>query len=52
MAKGRSNREIAEILSCSEATVKFHISGLFKRLNAANRAEAIAIAARQGWLMN
>lgn len=52
MAKGRSNREIAGILECSEATVKFHVSGLLERLNAANRAEAIAIAARQGWIMN
>ncbi len=52
MAKGRSNREIAEILECSEATVKFHVSGLLERLHAANRAEAIAIAARHGWIVN
>lgn len=52
MAKGRSNREIADILGCSEATVKFHVAGLFESLNAANRAEAVSIAARQGWLMN
>lgn len=52
MAKGRSNREIADILGCSEATVKFHVAGLFERLNAANRAEAVAIAARHGWIVN
>lgn len=52
MAKGRSNREIAEILGLSEATVKFHVAELLQRLHAANRAEAIAIAARQGWIVN
>lgn len=52
MARGRSNREIAEILGCSERTVKFHVAGLMDRLQAANRTEAVAIAARQGWIVN
>ncbi len=52
MAKGRSNAEIGEILGISERTVKFHVANLMKKLNAANRTEAIAIAARSGWLTN
>ncbi len=52
MAKGRSNAEIAEILGCTERTVKFHVAGLMERLNAANRTEVVAIAARQGWIVN
>lgn len=52
MAKGRTNSEIAAILGCSERTVKFHVAELMKRLGAANRTEAVAIAARQGWIVN
>lgn len=52
MAKGRSNAEIGEVLGISERTVKFHVANLMKKLNAANRTEAIAIAARSGWLTN
>ncbi|MDF1721218.1 MAG: LuxR C-terminal-related transcriptional regulator [Minwuia sp.] len=52
MSKGRSNGEIGEILGISERTVKFHVANLMKKLNAANRTEAIAIAARSGWLTN
>ena len=32
--------------------MKFHVATLMKKLNAANRTEAIAIAARSGWLTN
>lgn len=52
MARGRSNAEIAEILGCSERTVKFHVAGLMDKLQAVNRTEAVAIAARQGWIIN
>jgi len=52
MAKGRANGEIADILGVSERTVKFHIAELSKTLNAANRTEAVAIAARQSWITN
>lgn len=52
MAKGRTNGEIAQILGCSERTVKFHVAELSAKLNAANRTEAVAIAARQGWIVN
>jgi len=52
MAKGRTNAEIAEIRGCSERTVKYHVAELSNRLQAANRTEAVAIAARQGWIVN
>ena len=52
MAKGRTNAEIAQILGCSERTVKFHVGQVMARLNASNRTEAVAIAARQGWIVN
>jgi DNA-binding CsgD family transcriptional regulator len=52
MAKGRSNTEIAQILKISEHTVKFHIKNILQKIHAGNRTEAIAIAARSGWLPN
>lgn len=47
VARGCSNRHIAELLDISEHTVKFHVGGILGKLNAATRAEAVAIAARE-----
>lgn len=44
MADGLSNAQIAERLTVSPATVKFHIGGIFSKLGVASRAEAIALA--------
>lgn len=44
MVSGQSNAEIAEQLVVSLSTVKYHVSKIFERLNAANRAEAVAMA--------
>jgi DNA-binding NarL/FixJ family response regulator len=41
VARGYSNKQIALALSISERTVKFHVSGILRKLNAANRAEAV-----------
>ncbi|MGH2522439.1 MAG: response regulator [Anaerolineales bacterium] len=48
LARGRSNREIAAMLSISERTVKFHLSSIMGKLGAANRTEAVTIAAQLG----
>lgn len=47
MIKGRSNVEIGEQLFISRSTAKFHVSNILAKLNAASRAEAVAIAIRQ-----
>ena len=52
MAKGRSNAEIGRILDISERTVKFHVKNIMEKLRAENRTEAVAIAARSGWINN
>lgn len=44
VAQGCSNMAIAEQLSISRSTVKFHLSSICSKLGAANRSEAIALA--------
>ena len=46
MAEGLRNREIAERLFLSEATVKTHVRHLLDKLRLRNRAEAAAFATR------
>lgn len=46
MAEGLRNREIAERLFLSEATVKTHVRHLLEKLRLRNRAEAAAFATR------
>ena len=47
LADGRTNREIAELLSIAEDTVKTQLKRLYQKLGAADRAQAVAIALRQ-----
>ena len=44
MSKGLTNKEIAEQLTISKSTVKFHAKGILSKLGAANRAEAVNLA--------
>jgi two-component system nitrate/nitrite response regulator NarL len=46
LAEGLRNREIAERLVISEATVKTHVRHVLEKLHFRNRAEAAAFAAR------
>jgi DNA-binding NarL/FixJ family response regulator len=48
IAAGFTNREIAERLVVSEATVKTHINHVFAKIGARDRAAAINYAARHG----
>lgn len=48
IAEGLTNREIAEQLVVSEATVKTHISHIFSKLGARDRAAAIVYAYDHG----
>jgi len=50
VAAGLSNRQIGETLSITERTVKFHVTAIFNKLGAENRAQAVAIAAERGLL--
>lgn len=44
MANGLSNREIADQLGVSYATIKFHVANVLSKLGSRRRAEAVSIA--------
>ncbi len=48
LAGGLANKQIAAELGISEHTVKFHVSSVYAKLGATNRAEAVRLGARQG----
>lgn len=50
VAGGSTNREIAEALFVSEATVKTHLLHLFAKLGVNDRAAAVAVAFERGLL--
>lgn len=52
VARGLSNKAIAQQLSISTNTVKYHMKGILQKLGVQNRAEAVARAMRIGVLEN
>ncbi|SLN65326.1 response regulator [Oceanibacterium hippocampi] len=48
LKKGNSNKEIARSLDTEEYTVKYHMRGLFRKLGAKNRTQAVMIASERG----
>lgn len=46
VAKGKSNREIAQVLGVAEKTVRNHVSSILAKLNLSNRIEAATFAVR------
>ena len=51
MAEGEPNKTIAWKLGISEHTAKFHVASILSKLNAASRAEAVAIGMRKGMIL-
>ncbi len=49
--EGKTNWEISMILNISERTVKFHVQNIEHKLNAVNKAHAIALAMEQGLVL-
>ena len=49
-ATGLSNKEIAEKLYLSNATIRNYMSAILTKLAADNRTEAVRIAQEQGWI--
>ena len=48
LAQGKTNRDIADSLTITERTVKFHVSSISSKLGAANRTEAVTLAVQRG----
>lgn len=44
LKQGRANKEIGRALGIEEYTVKYHVRGIFKKLGAKNRTQAVRIA--------
>lgn len=47
---GYRNKQIADVLSVSEATVNFHVKNLLAKLQANDRTHAVTIALRRGMI--
>ena len=47
LSRGLTNADIARQHGLSQANVKFHLLTIFRKLNVANRAEAVSIALRK-----
>ena len=50
ISEGNSNKQIAYILQISEQTIKNHVSNILRKLNANDRAHAVVLAIRYGWI--
>lgn len=51
LAKGLTNKAIAQRLAVSEHTIKFHVNALMSKLGAQSRTEAVVLATRQGLIV-
>ena len=50
LAKGLSNKEVAQRLYLSVRTVEGHLANIYDKLGVHSRTEAALYAVRQGWL--
>ena len=48
MASGARNREIADQLTLSVNTVKYHIENLYEKLGVRSRTQAVRVAGERG----
>ncbi|EDX87672.1 Sigma-70, region 4 family [Synechococcus sp. PCC 7335] len=48
LADGLSNKAIAQVLTISENTVKFHISAILAKLDVSSRTEAVSVGIKAG----
>ena len=51
VAEGLPNKSIADHLSISEHTVRFHVNSIMSKLGAQSRTEAVTRATRLGLLL-
>jgi DNA-binding NarL/FixJ family response regulator len=51
IANGGTNKQAANMLGISEQTIKNHVSAILRKLNANDRAHAVALAIRNRWVV-
>jgi len=49
VVRGLSNKEIGRELNLAEVTIKLHLRGVFRKMNARSRADAAVIATKAGF---
>ena len=52
MVEGKPNKEIAEFLGISNATVREHVSHIFRQLDVKNRTQAVLLAKKRGFFLD
>lgn len=50
LSLGHTNKEIARAVELQEATIKMAFMALFRKIGARNRADAVRIAFKNGWI--
>ena len=50
IATGKSNKQIADVLFVAEATIKSRVTNILSKLDASDRAHAVTIALRRGFI--
>jgi two-component system response regulator DegU len=50
IANGSSNKQVAHVLGISNQTIKNHVSAILRKLNANDRAHAVALAISNQWV--
>ena len=50
VARGLSNKEVAQALSISDQTVKNHMTSILRKLAVNDRTQAVLYAVRRGWI--
>jgi two-component system response regulator DegU len=50
IANGSTNKQVAHTLGISEQTIKNHVSAILRKLNANDRAHAVALAIHNQWV--
>jgi len=48
IVEGKSNKEIADLLSVTEGTIKYHINGILSKLGVSDRTQAATVALLRG----
>ena len=51
IANGSTNKQVAHALGISELTIKNHVSAILRKLNANDRAHAVALAVSNQWVL-